>query len=203
MWYRGGILSTKDRREALLRTAEALFLERGLEFSVEDVAREARTSKRAVYQHFDSKEALVRAVLERFARKIDEGYEKAANAALPLGPWLRGLLSAAAGRYDPILVLRVREVRRAYPGLWDEFSNWSAEGWDEAAEAISVMAAAEGRRRPDPEVLEILLAGYHRELGARGFRLKDGRGPEAALSGLADLLELAIGSSDGPVYPGS
>lgn len=185
-------MGTDDKRESLLRAAEQLFLERGPGFSIEDVAREARTSKREIYRHFEAKEALIRAVLERAARRIDEGYEQAASADLPPEQWLRSLLSAAAGRYDPILILRVREVRRAYPALWDEFANWSAEGWDGAADAIAGKFPGSSRPVPDPAVLEMLLAGYHRELSARGFRLRDGRGPEVALDGLAGLLLRAL-----------
>lgn len=131
-------------------------------------------------------------MLERAARKIDEGYEQAASADLPPVLWLRGLLSAAAGRYDPVLILRIREVRRSFPALWDEFSDWSAEGWDGVAEAITAAVRESGKPSPDPAVLEMLLAGYHRELSHRGFRLRDGRGPEAALNGLADFLERAL-----------
>lgn len=185
-------MGTEERRESLLRAAERLFLERGLGFSIEDVAREARTSKREIYHHFEAKKALIRAVLERSARRIDEWYEKAASADLPPDQWLRKLLSAAAGRYDPILILRVREVRRVYPALWDEFSDWSAEGWDGVAEAIAGKLQEAGLPGPDPAVLEMLLAGYHRELSERGFRLRDGRGPEEALEGLADLLQRAL-----------
>jgi len=39
----------------------------------------------------------------------------------------------------------------------------------------------------DPVALEILLAGFHRELAARGFEI-EGRSLESAMEGMADLV---------------
>jgi len=58
-------------RGKLLRAAAKLFAERGYAgTSVDDVCREAKVVKSAVYWHFESKEGLYRAVLEKVYEQI-------------------------------------------------------------------------------------------------------------------------------------
>jgi AcrR family transcriptional regulator len=59
-----------DLRDHILGVAKELFLEMGFErASMDEVANRARTSKRSVYSHFESKEKLFLAVIER-VRKL-------------------------------------------------------------------------------------------------------------------------------------
>jgi hypothetical protein len=92
------------------------------------------------------------------------------------------------GSYIPALNLRLREVERAYPGLYARLSDWSAEGWDYLAQRIEEGARSGAFRAVDKAALELLLAGFHRELAARGFRAAPGLPLEATLEGLADIL---------------
>lgn len=56
--------AAEERRQALIMAAGRVFLERGFEAATTlDIAREARTSKRAIYEMFGSKEDLLAAVV--------------------------------------------------------------------------------------------------------------------------------------------
>lgn len=58
----------RERREAFLDVAERLVRTKGYDaMSVQDVLDELRTSKGALYHYFDSKQALLDGVVERFA----------------------------------------------------------------------------------------------------------------------------------------
>ena len=62
-----------DRRESILRAAAAAFAERGFAAtSMDDVASAAGISRLIVYRHFDSKEGLYGAVLERVSARLGE-----------------------------------------------------------------------------------------------------------------------------------
>lgn len=59
------------RRDEFLDVAERLLATKGYEaMSVQDVLRESRTSKGAFYHYFDSKPALLEAVVERMADRV-------------------------------------------------------------------------------------------------------------------------------------
>jgi AcrR family transcriptional regulator len=73
---------------ALLRTAEEVFAEKGLEGArVEEIARRAKVSKGAFYLHFESKEEAFRQVVESFlARCSALVQEPESFATLPTTP---------------------------------------------------------------------------------------------------------------------
>lgn len=62
-----------NTRDRILNAAEALFAERGLAgTAVRDIAAEAGLTAASLYNHFESKEALYEAVLERGVRPLIE-----------------------------------------------------------------------------------------------------------------------------------
>lgn len=74
------LLPRAERREALLRAAARAFARAGFAHtSMEEIAAAAGISRLIIYRHFDSKEALYRAVLQgafdRFAAQLRRGPE--------------------------------------------------------------------------------------------------------------------------------
>jgi AcrR family transcriptional regulator len=73
-----------SKREALLDTATRLFTERGFKSTgIAEILADAGVAKGTLYQHFESKEALIEAVLrrmgERFRGHFIEAVERAAD----------------------------------------------------------------------------------------------------------------------------
>ncbi|TME77617.1 MAG: helix-turn-helix transcriptional regulator [Chloroflexi bacterium] len=74
VWYSAGVARTVNatlrtvRRDAFLDVAQRLVQAKGYEaMSIQDVLDELEASKGAFYHYFDSKQALLEAVVERFA----------------------------------------------------------------------------------------------------------------------------------------
>jgi AcrR family transcriptional regulator len=95
-----GPLPRRDRREAILRGAADAFARTGYAAtSMEDIAAASGITKLIVYRHFDSKEELYRAVLQRvFDRQAEEFLARYA-AGPESGVGARSLLTVA--REDP------------------------------------------------------------------------------------------------------
>lgn len=99
------LLSRRERRDSILRAAASAFARAGFAAtSMEDVAAEAGITRLIVYRHFDSKEELYRAVLERVSNRLAHeflaGLEQGAQA---LG--YRTLLTAARDDPDGFVLL--------------------------------------------------------------------------------------------------
>lgn len=75
-------------RKAILASARALFIDEGYEINLEEVAAKAGVTKRTLYNHFDSKQALLEAVLEGEHEKYRRGVPNIREAG-----GLRGLLT--------------------------------------------------------------------------------------------------------------
>ena len=63
-------------RERLLDAAEAVLVERGLDLTVDDVARRAGTSRPTVHRHFGTREDLLVAVLLRASGRLADALEE-------------------------------------------------------------------------------------------------------------------------------
>lgn len=90
---------SQETKQRLLDAAESLFSERGIrDTSLRAITRKAKANLAAVNYHFGSKEALIRAVLDRRLEPLNrerlerlERYEEAAGAA---GPAVEEILEA-------------------------------------------------------------------------------------------------------------
>ncbi len=68
-------LAREDRRASILRAAAAAFARSGFaDTSMNDVAIEAGVTRVLLYRHFESKEALYRAVLDQILQLLDESW---------------------------------------------------------------------------------------------------------------------------------
>lgn len=73
---------TTDRRADLLAAAAHRFIEVGIgATTMEDIAREARAGKATLYRYFANKDAVIDALLEREAERLERRLHDAADAA--------------------------------------------------------------------------------------------------------------------------
>jgi AcrR family transcriptional regulator len=102
--------------ERIVATAERIFFPAGFSrVSMDDLARELGMSKKTLYSHFASKEELLRAVLVRRTREVEQGLEAIMSAResfpLKLGHLARFLQSMVA-KVSPLFL---EDIRRYAP----------------------------------------------------------------------------------------
>src|SRR5688500_17290522 len=94
------LLDREARRESIMRAAAEAFGAKGYAAtSMEDVAAACGITKLIVYRHFDSKEALYDAVLERVSDRLAEELIEGVRSGRPGVTAARALLVVA--REDP------------------------------------------------------------------------------------------------------
>ena len=115
-----GPLPRADRRLAILDgAARAFVLDGYTATSMEEVAAASGITKLIVYRHFDSKEALYRAVLERVHQQLTEEFRE----GLHLGPEgiVRSMLAVAREHPEGVRLLWRHAAREsAFAGYADE-----------------------------------------------------------------------------------
>jgi AcrR family transcriptional regulator len=119
------LMHQDERREQVLRAAAAAFARGGFAAtSMDDVAAEAGITRLIVYRHFDSKEDLYRAVLERVAERLrDEFVQGMEHVPGQWGYIVGSMLSAARENPDGFRLLTGHSLREArfasyYDGWW-------------------------------------------------------------------------------------
>jgi AcrR family transcriptional regulator len=163
-------------REAILRAALELFAERGFAgTTVAEVAERAGVSKGLIYAYVESKEELLRAILEERVRRAEAVLARAAVAGSPSDRLRRILRASMVDVRDHADELRLYVALRLQPE--------SAPGVAEGAVAL-----LEDRRGVE-DVLELALG----ELGSSD-PVGDGVVVRAALDGVAVWVLIATAS---------
>lgn len=70
-------------KEKIIQTAVDLVQEYGVKFTLSDIASNAGISKKTIYKYFDSKEALLRAVVDYVFEDIRRQHQKILKQDLP------------------------------------------------------------------------------------------------------------------------
>ncbi len=98
-------LGREERSASIIAAATHVFAESGFAgTSMADIASAAGVSHLIVYRHFESKEAIYRAVLERALANLDEALS-VADATGQYGPTTTALLASARADADAFRVL--------------------------------------------------------------------------------------------------
>lgn len=120
-------LPPQERVSQILDAALLEFAARGFVATrIDDIAGRAQLSKGGVYAHFDSKEAIFQALLERAMHWIDWEEMPQASAALAdvraLAQWIVDRLHAALLNPDAIVLLQLLVAERErVPGVIDQW----------------------------------------------------------------------------------
>jgi len=169
-------------RERLMRTAERLFAERGIDaVSIRDITNEAETNSASIHYHFGSKAALVEAILAWRAAEV--GARRAA--------WLDRIEATA----DPTL----REVVEA---LVVPTAAMAADTENGGRHHIGFVAAVLANPGLMPRVIETF-EPYTERFAAALARVTPHLDPDVRELRLAlakDLCNRVIGQPEGPVH---
>jgi AcrR family transcriptional regulator len=179
------LLRREERHAAILRGAATAFARSGFAAtSMEDVGEACGVTKLIVYRHFDSKEELYRAILQRVFDRQAEELLKGLSATTPSGLGARTLLTVAREDPDAFVLLwrhaarepqfaelaaqlramavqAVHELMRL-DSADEAFDRWSAEvviGWLVEAVLVWLEVGSEAR---DEELIARVSEGLRR-----------------------------------------
>jgi AcrR family transcriptional regulator len=170
--------------EVILNAAESVVIERGAgHMTLDAVAAEACVSKGGLLYHFPNKEALLKAMLERHARRLDEGWKEKC-AELQNGPTrpIKAYVLSSLARDRKAMRISVALLAAAAhnPRLLEPVRNRYQKVLAELApaglrfERAAVIAlAAEGLRLIEILLLSPLKPGQRKRVIEELFRLAD------------------------------
>ncbi|HEV2769989.1 MAG TPA: helix-turn-helix domain-containing protein [Solirubrobacteraceae bacterium] len=155
---------TEATRRALVDAARALFAERGYaDVATEEIVRQARVTRGALYHHFRGKEDLFRAVFEEINGELAERAAQGAMAAQD--PWEQ-MRTGAHAFLDACLDPAVQQIALLdAPAVlgWETSRELDQQAGLGIAEAVigAAMAAGAIQRGPLQPLAHLLLAALH------------------------------------------
>ncbi len=177
-------MANTKRQEEIVKAAIAIIAEEGIqELTVKRLATRIGVTEPALYRHFDSKLAILSAILDRFAEWNVESLSAAATADLSPGEKFRRVVVDHTARFaeDPAVsgVLFAEEIFRNEGSLSRKMAGMMARAHRHLTTILSAgIETGEFRRDVSPEQLSLVCLGALRLLVTRwrlehyGFDLK-------------------------------
>lgn len=167
----------EQRRQHFIDVGQMVFLEKGYErASVEDIARTAEFSKRAVYLYFRDKRDLFHAVVLRGLTRLNDALASAGEPSdrgvdrlVAMGRAYYGFFTSERGFFDLILDFEMRDYHYAKPGEgMTEFGRSCQEMNDRNAELANtaiVKAIDDGADAGGLEPIQVTLLVWGQLIG--------------------------------------
>ena len=139
----------REMREKIIDTAIEEFTRNGLKFTMNDVAKALGISKKTIYTVFESKQDVLMAIADRYARDFtDMRQELEAVTELDTLEKLYRLFCAIPTKYYNIGLSRIFELAQKYPKQYKYLMEAVSQGWA-LAEQYLEKGIREGKIRKD------------------------------------------------------
>lgn len=184
----------KDRGDILkgriLAAAIEEMHERGIKFTMNDLARRIGVSKRCLYEHYESKEALIRNIVDTSLADIVEQRRKIiSDNSLTFQEKLRGIFNVRTSTFSPLLEGRIaEEIKRYMPAEWLRIDQFMSEDWKHVEEFLQTGIEKGELRRVHLPILHKVIKGSINELIDYRFLDDNGISLKQAKMYMLDLL---------------
>lgn len=126
-WYQMGVFM-KERI-----TNEAIFLmqQKGLSFTISDLAKSLGTSKRTIYQHFSSKDDIIDSIIENLTLQIKNKEEEILHdKSLNLLKKITQVLICVPEEFNTMDIRLLVDLKRLHYNQWVKIDEFLKQEWD-------------------------------------------------------------------------
>lgn len=176
-------------RQKCIDCAIQLCSSQGLDFTMSQLAAQLGMSKKTLYVLFDSKEALLLAVVDTMfdAVKADEA-KILARQDLSLADKVRQLVVVLPDSYKGLDWSRLQGVEEKYPAVYGRIRQRLESEWEPTLELLR-QGMEQGELRPfQPGLLRAVVEGAMEHFLSSDALQREGIGYVQALDGMMDLL---------------
>lgn len=107
-----------------------IFREKGVKFTMDDIANKLGVSKRTLYENIDSKETLLSLLVDEVFDSIKhQGQEIIEDDSIGDLEKLKLLLTIIPTSYNTIDYTRIHEIKKSYPNVYEKIINRLDIGW--------------------------------------------------------------------------
>lgn len=196
-------MENTDQKQEIMRGAEIAFAEKGLKFTMADVAAAVHISKKTIYSTFESKDELLSAIAVYSFDKIAEAKQAVMEEDIPPAEKLPKLMTAMPEELKMLDFRALGGLQDKYPQAASIVRERLIAGWEPVYKLLRE-GAEQGVFRPVNEtILRITFTaaiesflGSTKEGGSAETLQAEGISYNDALEGLMDLLFYGIARQD-------
>ncbi len=173
----------------ILDEAAKLFDEKGIRFTMDDLAHSLAMSKKTIYTVFRTKRSIMTATLDRFfAEAYREQEEILSDGSLSVTDQLRKVIGSVPERYVSHDLSQLYILKDRYPSVYRHWHNCREEYWD-AVEILIEKGIREGVIRPvSLPILKAMFQHTIEQFFQSDILIKNKIPYKDALSEVADIL---------------
>ena len=178
-----------ELQEKILNAAIDVFQEKGMKFTMDDVAKKIRISKKTLYQVFATKEEMLLALADYcFADIKKSEREVLMEASLNTLEKLKKIMIVLPERYQSIGLSKLYELRDKYPDIYTRVAEYLETDWD-ATIALLEKGMEEGvlKKLPIP-VIKAMVEGTIQHFFASPVLVENSMTYEEGLQQMLEIL---------------
>lgn len=134
IWYYKIIFGTKWRffmKERITQEAIFLIQQKGLSFTISDLAKNLGTSKRTMYQHFNSKDDIIDSIIENLILQIKNKEEEIFHdESLSLPEKITQVLICVPEEFSTMDIRLLADLKRLHYNQWVKIDDFLKQEWD-------------------------------------------------------------------------
>jgi AcrR family transcriptional regulator len=182
-----------QQRRAILEATLRVFNQKGLKFTMDDIARAQGISKKTIYTVFRDKEEMFLALVDYIFDAVKEAEQAIfQNDALDTKTKLREVLRVLPERYREVDFRQLYSLKEKYPTIYSQVEMRLETGWEDTIDLLN-RGMEEGTIRPVPiPLVKLMLEAVLEQFFQRDVLLQSGLTYQQALDEVVDVLLFGI-----------
>lgn len=180
---------TAALREEILKVTIQVFNDKGLKFTMNDIAERMRISKKTLYKVFDDKEALFLATVDYIFDSIKQSEQRVVeDDALGTVEKVHRILGVLPEGYRDVNLHQLYLLKDKYPRIYKQVELRLETGWETTIELIR-QGIDEGCIKPvSIPILKMMLEASLEQFFQRDILIRNGMSYQAALDEVVSIL---------------
>jgi AcrR family transcriptional regulator len=181
------------QRRAILEATLRVFNQKGLKFTMDDIARAQGISKKTIYTVFRDKEEMFLALVDYIFDAVKEAEQAILqNDTLDTKTKLREVLRVIPERYREVDFRQLYSLKEKYPTIYRQVELRLETGWEETIDLLN-RGMEEGTLRPvSIPLVKLMLEAVLEQFFQRDILVQNGLTYQQALNEVVDVLLFGI-----------
>lgn len=183
--------------DKILKGSIEVFKEKGVKFTMDDLARHLGMSKRTLYEMVESKELLLLESIDDVFDTINVEKTKIySNKDLNDIERLKALIAVLPECLDIFDYTRIYEVKRFYPKVYEKIKDRLDKGWDQTLELLNSCIEKGLIKQVNTLLIKHMIIGCINELLENDFLYKEHMDYKKAYKDVIDIIIKGIESNE-------
>lgn len=178
----------KQEQIEIIQTAMRLFIDKGLKFTMQDIADQMHIAKKTIYAYYASKEDLLIGIIDYGFAEIHTKKKNILDSSLPFNEKLRQVMIAMPDQYSVFDFRQLSGLHEKYPNAYHNLNAHLESDWEPVLQLLEEGQKAGMIRNINIPVLRMMItASFESFLSQDGLK-KAGISYYDALNDMMDII---------------